>query len=131
MIPHPLHRSRRWFRRSAVVRCCLAQAAFAVVLATPGQAGPCMAAIERFQAHLDARLDAIAGAGGSGRESVSALLHHEATPESIARAEQEIGDGPGPVRAVVAIARARVADGNGDTVACVRALADARRAIGR
>jgi len=108
----------------------LVGSAFPLILMTaPGLAGPCTQDIDRVQAQVDARIDAVAGAGPAGPESNAARMHREPTPGSIAAAEQRLGEGRPMEAALAALARARTADGAGDRTACERALADARRAI--
>ena len=107
----------------------VALAVSAAAYAGPSQAGPCTGEIDRFQAQLDAKIDAQAGEGRGARESRSTLEHHQPTPESILEAEEGLGEGAALANAMVALARARVADGAGDTRACEEALAKARRAL--
>jgi hypothetical protein len=95
----------------------------------PGLAGPCTQDIVRVQAQVDARIDAIAGAGRTGAESVGAQLHRQPTPSSLATAEQRLGEGRSMDAAVAALARARVADDAGNKAACDQALAEAQKAI--
>ena len=97
----------------------------------PGLAGPCAGDIDQVQAQVDARIDAVAGAGPAGTESGSARLHRQPTPGSIAAAEQKLGEGKAEEAALAALARARTADAAGDKAACDRALAEARQAIAR
>jgi len=95
-------------------------------------AGPCFPEIERVQARLNARLESAAGAGLSAPQSSDALLHHQPTPGSIARAEIQLGE-LSPEKAKVireAMARARAADQTGDEAACEQALAEVQRTIG-
>jgi hypothetical protein len=95
-------------------------------------AGPCLPEIERVQARLNARLESAAGAGLSAPQSSDALLHHQPTPGSIARAEIQLGE-LSPEKAKVireAMARARAADQTGDEAACEQALAEVQRTIG-
>lgn len=95
-------------------------------------AGPCLAEIERMQARLNARLESAAGAGLSAPQSSDALLHHQPTPGSIARAEIQLGE-LSPEKAKVireAMTRARAADQTGDEAACEQALAEVQRTIG-
>lgn len=112
-------------------RAVLVLAGVALVASiTPGRAGPCTAQIVAVQALVDAKLEAIAGAGRTGRESTGALLHRQPTPESLARAETNLGEGTGTEKALAALARARELDRTGDAAACENALAEARLAIG-
>jgi hypothetical protein len=96
--------------------------------AGPSQAGPCTVEIDRVQAQLDAKIDAEAGTGRSARESSRALQHQEPTPDSILKAEESLGEGSASA-AMVALARARVADSARDACACEEALAKDHRAL--
>src|SRR6516165_2159532 len=106
----------------------------AVVLATSitaSLAGPCSQQIDRLQAKIDAKLEAIAAVGRSARESSAATMHRQPTPESIAAAEANLGDvSSEKVQAAEAfMTRARDADRAGDQSACERALAEAQRVL--
>jgi hypothetical protein len=101
-----------------------------VASVSASHAGPCTAQIEAVQAQVDARAAAIAGAGPVARESTSALLHRQPTPGSIARAEENLGEGASIEMALSALERAREADRGGNVGNCEQALAEARRAIG-
>ena len=117
-------------RDRAIKLVFLAVLAIAVAgYAGQSQAGPCTAEIVRLQAQFDAMIDAQAGEGRAARESRGALEHHEPTPESILRAEEDLGEGTALNAVTVALARARVADSQGDAQACQEALAQARRAL--
>ena len=95
-------------------------------------AGPCSGEIDRVQARVDAKLDAVAATGPSGPESAAATRHQQPTPGSIAAAESRLGDfSAATVAAIKAgMTRAREADRAGDAAACEQALAGVRRAIG-
>jgi hypothetical protein len=95
-----------------------------------GLAGPCTAEIAQAQAAVDAWIEAIAGAGPTGSQSVGAQLHRQPTPGSMAQAESRLGEGSAGERAVAALARARQADEAGDLAGCRQALAETRNAIG-
>jgi hypothetical protein len=95
-----------------------------------GYAGPCSTEIDRMQARVDAMIEAVAAAGATGRESTAATMHRQPTPESIAAAEQKLGDGARGDRALAAMAQARAADRAGDKSGCERALADVQRILG-
>jgi hypothetical protein len=106
----------------------------AVVLAisiTASLAGPCSQQIDRVQAKIDAKLEAIAAVGRSARESSAATMHRQPTPESIAAAEANLGDvSPEKVQEAEAfMTRARDADRAGDRSTCEQALAEAQRVI--
>jgi hypothetical protein len=120
--------SRGWTRIFAIFFGV--QATFALGFAAAAYAGPCTEKIESVQMQVDAVLEATAGAGPTLPESQSAGLHHEPTPESIARAEEQAGEGAKGERALAALARARAADRAGDANLCKIALLDVRHAIG-
>jgi hypothetical protein len=106
----------------------------AVVLVTSitaSFAGPCSPQIDQVQAKIDAKLETIAAAGRSARESIAATMHRQPTPESIAAAEANLGDiSPERVQAAETfMTRARDADGAGDQSACERELAEAQRVL--
>jgi hypothetical protein len=94
-------------------------------------AGPCSSEIGQAQANVDAYLESRAAAGSSAQESVSALMHHQPTRNSIAQAEETLGDlDPSQFKALVqAISRARTSDQAGNIRACQQALAEVNRAI--
>src|SRR5262249_27750138 len=99
---------------------------------TAGHAGPCTAQIDHMQKRIDAKLAANASSGPSARETVGARLRHQPTPESIAKAEAELGELPPTTVTSIrqAMAAARAADSAGDVSACEQALAIVQRAIG-
>lgn len=101
------------------------------LLASACLAGPCTGEIDRMQAKVDARIEAIAKRGRFGEESVAAQLDRQPTPGSIAAAEAELGEGKAMERAVEALVRARTADRAGDKSACEQALSEAEREISR
>ncbi len=104
--------------------------AFALLFtAQPGLAGPCTQEVDQVQKQVDAKIDAVAGAGRAGAESNAARLHREPTPASIAAAEQKLGEGKPEEAALAALASARQADAAGDKAACDAALAVARKAV--
>jgi hypothetical protein len=104
-----------------------------LLLALPCQAGPCSKDIERTEASIRDKLDAIALAGPDASESTGAKLHRQPTPRSMAEAEIKLGTlSPAAAEKVKdAMARARKADVAGDKDACEQALADVQRAIGQ
>jgi hypothetical protein len=97
-----------------------------------GYAGSCSPEIDRMQARIDARIEAVARTGPMTTESSAALLHRQPTPDSIAAAESRLGElSPEQVAAVrAAMVRAHEADGIGDKAACDRALAEVQGTIG-
>jgi hypothetical protein len=95
----------------------------------PAQASSCAPQIDEVQRQIDARIEAIAAASPGDRESRSAMLHHQPTPESIAAAEKRQKGDAGVQRALGALKRAREAEHAGDVKACEAALAAARAAM--
>jgi len=116
-----------------IPRLLLACAAALAASMSASHAGPCSKEIDRVQAQVDARLDAIAGAGPQARESSAATMHRQPTPSSIAAAEERLDDVSAKKILAIkdAMARARAADGAGDQAACAQALADAQSALGQ
>ena len=106
----------------------LAAAALALSIVT-SHAGPCSLEIDRMQSRVDAMIAATAAAGPSARESTAATMHGQPTPNSIASAEEGLGEGARARRALGAMAQAREADRADDKTGCQRALADVQRAI--
>ena len=82
-----------------------------------------------MQIEVDTRIEAIAGAGPSAKESTAATLNRQPTPGSLAAAEEKLGEGDQMAEAVAALARARAADSANDKSACEKALADVRRVL--
>jgi hypothetical protein len=115
--------------------CHVRMLVLAAAIAAPASAavaGPCTDQIGLVQAKFDAKLEAAARRGPTGRESVAATDSRQPTPDSIAAAEVKLGDlSPGAVQTIEAgMARARRADAAGDKSACEQALAEVQRAIG-
>jgi hypothetical protein len=106
-------------------------AMLALCLATGVQAAPCGAEIDKVQAAVDARIDAIARSGPESAETRAARMHDEPTPASIAAAEHRLHESEGATRALAALVRARKANRAGQQSACERALREARTAIAR
>jgi hypothetical protein len=126
----PIHRQARG-SSGLPSRFSFALAAFVALAPASVFAGPCTAEIDRLQAQADAAIDATAGSGSMGRESTGALLHHQPTPGSVARAEEALGEGSAGERTLAALARAREADAAGDAASCERELSAARQAMSR
>ena len=96
----------------------------------PGYAGPCMNDIDRAWVELGPRMQARIGTGHSAPQSVAATLHYQPTLNSVAAAEEKLGERWLPMEtAVMALARAREADRRNDKTACEQALAEAQRVI--
>jgi hypothetical protein len=96
-------------------------------------AGPCAAEIDATQHSIDAALEAKAAAGPAGKQGAAAGMSHQPTPQSLAAAEEKLGDLPAATVAAIrqAMDRARTADSAGDKSACEAALAEAKRLIGQ
>jgi hypothetical protein len=107
----------------------------AALIASAGAsfAGPCSADIDATQRRIDAALEAKAAAGPAGKEGTAAGLSHQPTPQSLAAAEEKLGDIPAATVAAMkqAMARARTADSAGDQSACEAALAEVQRLLGQ
>jgi hypothetical protein len=99
----------------------------------PVRAGPCTQQIYDAQNTVDKRLDAIAAAGKSGNQSVAATMHRQPTLNSVASAEEKLGDiSEGDVQALRKdMDDARKADDTGNLAACLKAPDDARRILSR
>ena len=110
-----------------------ALAAGAIVAWTAAaSAGPCAQDIAAVQTAFDARLNA--AAAGSDREAAEgtyATMHRQPTLNSVAGAEEKLGEiPPAQVEAfTAAMKRAQEADTAGDGGACQQALDEARRTI--
>jgi len=105
-------------------------AAFALSV-QPGHAGPCADVIEWMQADLDARIEAAIDTARFERDARRAFGLPEAKQGVLATTSGSYDSSSWMAQAVAALARARVADRNGDSVACEQALADMQRAIAR
>jgi hypothetical protein len=116
-----------------LARALIVSAATLVISTSFGQAGPCLPAVARVQADVDAYLEARAGAGRLAEESTRALMHRQPTPATIAAAEAAVGDLNAATAENVtqAMTRARHFDRAGETSACEQALGDAELAISR
>jgi|GEM_PF-2865268 len=89
----------------------------------------CSTGIDQVQAELDAALARRATAGPTAKESTFATMRRQPTPESVARAEAQLGDWQGANKAVSALSDARNAKARGDRRACLEALQSARGLI--
>ncbi len=107
--------------------------AAAMASMTPCLAGPCSRQIDEMQAQFDAKLETAAAAGPTGQQTTSATMHRQPTPQSLAAAEAKLGDiSPETIQAIDdALARARKADQAGDKTGCEKALAEAKKALGK
>ena len=115
--------------RSAIVLSALALPLFAA----PAFAGPCSQQIYDFNVVLNKRLDAGAAAGRAAPESLGATMHRQPTPQSVERAEAELGDlSPANAQAISeAMALAHKADDAGDRAACEKAVGEAQQILNR
>ncbi len=94
-------------------------------------AASCSNDIDRMQARIDAKIEAIAAAGPFVPPGISAGMGVEPTPFGMATVEERMGEvSRNRVDAVRdAMARARAASSAGKYKACEKALADVRRLI--
>ncbi|WP_294542012.1 hypothetical protein [uncultured Rhodoblastus sp.] len=106
--------------------------AVSISSATATFAGPCSQQIGEMQAQIDTKLEAAAAAGPSGKETTAATMNRQPTPKSIAAAEVRLGDISAKTMQAIdgGMARAREADQAGDRIACEKALADVKNALG-
>jgi hypothetical protein len=108
---------------SAVALCMLMSAAEA--------RRSCSRNIDIMQAHIDARIEAIAAAGPFVRPGLAAGLGVQPTPLGIATVEERMGEisrnKMGTIRD--AMARARAANAAGNSRACGQALAEVARQL--
>jgi hypothetical protein len=104
-----------------------------VASAATSFAGPCSADIDAMQHRIDAALEAKAASGPAGKEGTAAGLSHQPTPQSLAAAEEKLGDIPAATVDAIrqAMARARTADSAGDKGGCEAALAEVNRYLGQ
>jgi hypothetical protein len=95
-------------------------------------AGPCSRDIDKMQGRIDSALEAKAAAGPAAKEGTFAGMSKQPTPQSMAAAEEELGEvSPQTLDgARRAMPKARAADSAGDSSACASALAEVQRAIG-
>jgi hypothetical protein len=97
---------------------------------SPSRASPCADDIDRMWVEIGTKLQARLGSGRSAPQTAIALLHRQPTPNSIASAEENLGQRWLPIEtAVAALARARQADRGNDSFACEQAITEAQRAI--
>ncbi|MFY9838422.1 MAG: hypothetical protein WAK55_18515 [Xanthobacteraceae bacterium] len=113
-------------------RFALSSAALVASVAA-SHAGPCSADIDAMQHRIDAALEAKAAAGPAGKEGAAAGMSHQPTPQSMAAAEEKLGDIPAATVAAMrqAMDRARAADNAGDKSACEAAFDEVKRLFGQ
>ena len=118
---------------TVAIRQLVAMAAAALMLSTlPVRAGPCSQEIDRAWNQVADTIQARIRAGRSAPQSMTALLHRQPRPASVAAAEAKVGERWLPMEtAVAALTRAREADRAEDQGACEQALADAQRVLVR
>jgi hypothetical protein len=91
----------------------------------------CSKNIDIMQAHIDARIEAIAAAGPFVRPGLAAGMGVQPTPLGIATVEERMGEISRNKIDIVrdAMARARAANAAGNSRACGRALAEVARQL--
>ena len=119
--------------RPVGIRRLLAMSAAALMLSTlPSRAGPCSQTIDRAWTQVADIIQARLRAGRSAPQGITALLHRQPTPASVAAAEEKVGEMWSPMEtAVAALTRAREADRAEDKGACQQAVQDAERVLVR
>jgi hypothetical protein len=113
----------------ALTRGILTSAIALAISTALAHAGPCSHAIVRAQVRVDAKI--AANSERSASESIAALLHHQPTVASVTAAEGQLNHNAGGGIALAALALARQADHDGNSIVCGQALAAVRQAIGR
>ena len=111
----------------------IASGAAALALWTAASyAGPCTDEIYQADIAIGKRLDAIAAQGKAAPESTFATTHHQPTPQSVARAEAQVGDlSEADLNTLTQdMEAARKADAANDHAGCEKALADVGRILG-
>ena len=93
------------------------------------EAGPCTSQLDGLQAKIDALIEATAAQGNFAVESKSATMQRQPTPNSIAAAEAQLGEGKPAEAATKAMADARAADASGDAAACNAAIQQIEAAL--
>ncbi|HUI13864.1 MAG TPA: hypothetical protein VL048_10400 [Xanthobacteraceae bacterium] len=113
----------------AVLRLTILIALMAAAAPSVAYARSCSSDIDRMQARIDARVEAIAAAGPFVPAGTSAGMGVQPTPFGIATVEAKMGEVPvNKVDAVrAAMGQAREASVAGKYKACERALAQVRR----
>ena len=84
------------------------------------EAGPCTSQIEQLEISLR-QAGGLVAAAPSGPESIGAKLHHQPTPDSVARARQAAQS-----RVDDILAQAKQLDAKGEADECRRAVANAK-----
>jgi hypothetical protein len=112
-------------------RSTMALSVALLAVAQQAAAGPCSQQIYDTRVAAAARLDAIAGAGRTAVETEGATMHRQPTPNSVARAEEKLGELSGAEIQTfnAAMQRADKADEDGDLSACQQALGEAQRVL--
>jgi hypothetical protein len=102
-----------------------------IVSISAGHAASCSGDIDRMQARIDARVEAIAASGRFVPAGVNAGMGVQPTPFGMATVEARMGEVPvNKVDAVHdAMARARSANAAGNYRACEKALVEVRRIL--
>jgi hypothetical protein len=94
-------------------------------------AGGCTAKLDALQGDIDGLVEAAAAKGSFAVESKAATENRQPTPESMSDVEVALGEGEKAHSALAALGRGRKADEGGDEAGCERAIAEARKILGR
>lgn len=114
------------------VRCLMVLNALALTLSySVACAAPCSNNIDRMQARIDAKVEAVAAAGSFIPPGISSGMEAQPTPLGMATVEEKMGELSGSkVDAVrAAMAQARAANAAGDYKACKKALGEVRHIL--
>ncbi len=114
-----------------ILQLAVCSAAALGLVVSAAQARSCSKDIDRMQARIDARLEAIAAAGPFVPPSVAAGMSVQPTPFGMAKVEERMGEiSANKIDAVRdAMAKARAANAAGNARACAQALAEVRREL--
>ena len=115
------------------IRCLAVSGALALTLSCSlAHAASCSDAIDRMQARIDAKVEAVAAAGPFVQPGIWSGLEVQPTPLGMATVEEKMGELSGSkVDAVrAAMAQARAASAAGDYQACKKALGEVRHILG-
>jgi hypothetical protein len=101
----------------------------AILPMASAHAGPCTAQLDALQPKIDALIEATAAQGGFGTQSTAATQRRQPTPNSIATAEAQLGEGKGAQAATGAMSDARAADASGNAAGCAQAITQIEAAL--
>ena len=115
-----------------IIRYALALSSLVLVLsAGPSYSGPCTQRIFELRSAAKEKVGAVVAAGRSGTESTEARLHHQPTPDSVAKVEEQLGEVSAKDKEAFfqAIDRANAADTDNNLAERENALTEAWRIL--